>query len=168
MTSNSWLDFDDDLNDHDPDPEISKRIYHCGIRAVLNGTFGDLCGLDGSLRSSNASSAFSLVITGTKCLWRKSVRTVRWVCFSRPSHNSTMPVLPPCHYRCSYSFRALLPDFTSNVPVPIYLIDPEKRDMRGQHFLADLHKYARTVWPPEFGTVIQVKKGKVCHTPTGV
>jgi len=47
----------------------------------------------------------------------------------------------------------------------------ERRGVRGQNFLADLHNYTRTVWPriTKFGTVTQVVKKHVSKgsaTPT--
>jgi len=37
-----------------------------------------------------------------------------------------------------------------SVSVAVTLGDLERRDVMGQNFLADLHNYARTVWPTEW------------------
>jgi len=58
-----------------------------------------------------------------------------------------------------------------SVSVPVTLSDLERRDVRGQKFLADLDNYARMVWPrmTEFCVVIQVGEKHICSgsaTPT--
>ena len=47
-----------------------------------------------------------------------------------------------------------------SVSVPMTLSDLERRGVRGQKFLGDLHIYARTVWPwmTKFGTAKQVRE----------
>jgi len=60
-----------------------------------------------------------------------------------------------------------------SVSVSVTLNDLNRRHIRGQNFLADLHNYARTVWPNDrnwhdkIGGVKHISRGQTCPHPKG-